>query len=369
MENNLIKQNPEEVMEKVKNSDFSVYFFTLDTKGKALASISYIYETVKALNDNGIKAVILHEKKDYHGVADWMGAEYMELPHQDIESQSIMIGTQDFLVIPEIFTNIMKDTMKLSCKKIILSQSYDYILEMMDVQDLRKWHEYGISEVITTSNKQRDYINSLFGGGMNIQVVNPHIPEYFKHSDNPKKPIVAIHTRDQRDAINIVKEFYLKYPIYRWVTLRDMRGLPRDYFANFLSECCLSVWIDDMASFGTFPIESMKCGTPIIAKIPEVVPEWMEKENDENQIMLAETGIWTNSKHKIPDLIATYIKLWFEDNIPQELYDNMTEFDDKFTSEKFENDMVNTFKSIVSNRIAELQVMITKEEKEVVNAE
>ena len=32
--------------------------------------------------------------------------------------------------------------------------------------------------------------------------------------------------------MNIVKTFYLKYPQYRWITFRDMRGLSQEEFAN-----------------------------------------------------------------------------------------------------------------------------------------
>ena len=33
----------------------------------------------------------------------------------------------------------------------------------------------------------------------------------------------------------------------------------------------------NLSSFGTFPIECMKSNTPVIGKIPRMVPEWMGK--------------------------------------------------------------------------------------------
>ena len=50
--------------------------------------------------------------------------------------------------------------------------------------------------------------------GVSIDVVEPYISESFKPSKYPSKPIIAIHTRDQRDSINLIKQFYVKFPQY-----------------------------------------------------------------------------------------------------------------------------------------------------------
>ncbi len=73
-----------------------------------------------------------------------------------------------------------------------------------------------------------------------------------------------------------------KIPQFRWITFRDMRGLSEFEFANTLKDCCLSIWMDDESGFGTFPLESMKCGVPVLGKIPNLIPEWLNEDN----------GIW-----------------------------------------------------------------------------
>ena len=105
------KELVENVLAKLDNKDFGIYFFTLDTRGNATAGIANIYEHVKLLRELGYDAKILHEKDDYKlrgdaegmGLADWLGEEYAELPHVSIETQGIKINAQDFLVVPEIF--------------------------------------------------------------------------------------------------------------------------------------------------------------------------------------------------------------------------------------------------------------------------
>ena len=119
------KKLVEDVLTKLDNKDFGLYFFTLDTKGNPTAGIANIYEHVKLLTELGYTAYILHEKNDYKlrgdaegmGVADWLGEEYAKLPHISIESQGIQIKAEDFLIVPEIFSNVMDQAKNSHVKK------------------------------------------------------------------------------------------------------------------------------------------------------------------------------------------------------------------------------------------------------------
>ena len=157
------------VIEKLENKDYTLYFFTLDTKGNPTAGIANIYEHVKVLNELGFKAAILHEKDDYrlvgdengNGVGDWLGLEYSKLPHVSIEGQQLNISPADFIIIPEIFSNIMDQVKAFPCKKVVFSQNYDYLLELLPIG--KRWNtDYGFNDVITTSQKQADYLTNLF---------------------------------------------------------------------------------------------------------------------------------------------------------------------------------------------------------------
>ena len=200
-----------DIISKLENKDFNIYFFTLDTKGNPTAGIANIYEHVKVLNKLGYKASILHEKSDYklfgdenqNGLADWLGEEYAHLPHSCIEHQQLNISPADFLVIPEIFSNIMDQVKGFVCKKIVLSQSYDYLLELLPIG--KRWNvDFGFNDVITTSEKQAEFLKTLFPS-IRTHIVPVSIPSYFKDSDKPKTPIVTIHTRNQGEAAKIAK--------------------------------------------------------------------------------------------------------------------------------------------------------------------
>jgi hypothetical protein len=67
-----IKTKIENSLTLLKDKKSRIYFVAQDTKGNARASIKYIYDVALALKENGFNPIILHEKKDYTGVASWL---------------------------------------------------------------------------------------------------------------------------------------------------------------------------------------------------------------------------------------------------------------------------------------------------------
>ena len=313
------KEKVELSITNLKEKKSRLYFFVQDTKGNARASIRYIYQMAMALKTAGLNPIILHEKNDYAGVGKWLGEEYANLPHKSIENQNLEISPEDFLVVPELFGFVMPQVSKLPCAKIVLVQSYAYIVETH--QPGQNWAQYGFYKCITTSEEQKEYVEKVMRQST-FDIIPPFISDVFKKKELPPMPIVAVHTKEQEDAINIIKTFYLRFPQYRWFTFRDMRGLTEKDFANSLKDCFLSVWVDTKSGFGTFPLESMACGVPVIGKIPDLQPSWMNEEK----------GIWITDVKLITDFIADFIQNWLEDNISEKLYDNM-----EITSSEYRN--------------------------------
>jgi hypothetical protein len=370
------KKQIESTLQNLNDKTFNLYFFTLDTKGNPTAGIANIYEHVKLLNELGYNASILHEKNDYklrgneegQGIAEWLGEEYTQLPHVSIEGQQLNVGPADFIIIPEIFSNIMDQVKGFPCRKVVMGQSYDYLLELLPIG--KRWNvDYGFNDVITTSVKQAQYLSNLFPS-INLHLVPVSIPSYFKPSEKPKLPVIALHTRNQSDASKIAKAFYLQYPMYKWITFKELRGLPRQEFAEELGKCCLAVWVDDTAGFGTFPLEAFESNTTVIGKIPNMVPEWMETTDEEGNNVIKNNGVWTNTTLNIPELIATYLKVWLEDAIPAELTDAVESSKGQYTSEKQLAAVKEVYGGLFANRIAELNNMLSSiKEQEPVETE
>jgi hypothetical protein len=362
-------------IDKINNKDFGIYFFTIDTKGNPTAGVATIYEHVKQLRELGYNAQILHDKNDYKlsedeegmGIAEWLGEEYANLPHVSIESQQLQVGPSDFVIIPEAFASIIKQTANFPCKRIVFLQSYEYIFEMLEIGE--GWEQFGIRDVITTNKNLSDYANSVFRG-IRTDEVPVSIPSYFKNSDKPKIPTVAMVARDKRELLKIVKVFYQKYPHYRFVSFRDMAGLPRETFAKELSQSFLGVWVDELSSFGTFPLECMKSNTPVIGKIPRMIPEWMGSIDQNGNLNLNDNGIWTPNMNAIPDIIATMVGLYLEDALPQNIMEGMSEWENKYVEEESNEILSEVYDGIFKRRVVELETTYNQlQEKELITIE
>jgi hypothetical protein len=364
-------ENLKTALEKLNGKDFGIYFYTIDTKGNPVASVANIYEHVKILNEEGYKAYILHQQNDYKlyedengmGIANWLGAEYANLPHISIESQQLQVGPSDFLIIPEAFAGLIKETQNFPCKRIVLLQAYEYVFEDLGLGE--SWGQFGINRAITVSQNQKQYIEGVFKN-IKCDVIPVGIPEYFNPNEKPKKPIVSISARDKREILKLVKVFYQKYPHYKFITFRDMSGMSRENFAEQLSESFVSVWVDDLAGFGTFPVESMKCNTPVVGKIPRMVPEWMGEVDQNGNVQLKENGVWTSNINALPDIVATMVGLFLEGGIPENITSNMSETAKSYTTQDLKTNAITVYESIINERIVEVSTLLSNEEQKLV---
>ena len=242
----------------------------------------------------------------------------------------------------------MDQITKLPCGKIVLSQAFDHVFETL--QPGQTWGQLGFYKCITTSNKQKELIESVMRN-VSIDVVEPAISDSFVKNQFPPKTIINIHTRDHRDTTNLIKTFYAKFPQYRWITFRDLRGLSEEEFAEAMKDSFISIWIDQTSSFGTFPLESMKMGIPVLGLVPDHVPSWMNEDN----------GLWVNNKTIIVDVLADYIQNWLEDNLNPQLFSNMEKTMESISDlEKFESDTVSLFSRMFELRITSFEDQLSK---------
>ena len=326
-----------------------IYFLVQDTKGNAKASIKYIYDMALTLKNAGYNAIILHEKPEYFGVSSWLGEEYMsKLDHRSIEGTSLEISPDDLIIIPEIYGFVMEQITKLPCGKIVLSQAFDHMFETL--QPGQSWPQLGFYKCITTSNKQKEYIESVMRS-VSVDVIEPFISENFQKSKFPPKTIVSIHTRDHRDTTNLIKSFYIKFPQYRWITFRDLRGLSQEEFSEAMKESFISIWIDQASSYGTFPLESMKMGIPVLGLVPDMTPSWMTEDN----------GLWVNNKTIIVDVLSDFIQNWLEDNINPTLFEQMEKTVSEIqTKEQFEENTIDLFSKMFETRLGSFEDQLSK---------
>jgi hypothetical protein len=339
-------------IENLKSKKCRLYFMVQDTKGNAKGSIRYIYQIAMYLKNNGFNPIILHEKNDYFGVGKWLGEDFMtKIPHKSLEQQNLEISPEDFIILPEVFGYIMEQIKDMPCGKIVLTQSYKYMLDTL--QPGQTWNQFGFLKCITTTVKQKEYIESVMRG-VTVDTLEPKISEVFTNNGIPPMPVIAVHSREQSETINLIKTFYLKFPQYRWFTFRDMRGLSEKEFANSLKECFLGVWIDRESGFGTFPLECMATGVPLIGLLPDMQPVWMKDDN----------GIWVDDLVLMTDFIADFAQNWLEDNIKPELYSGMNETAKEYQNqEKFKEETIELFSKYINTRLEAFESQISKIEE------
>ena len=338
----------EKSIQNMKDKKSKIYLLVQDTKGNAKASIAYSYRLGVTLSKQGYNMIMLHEKSDYTGVSEWLGSEYMELPHQSIEGQNLEVSPEDFIIVPELYGFVMSQITKLPCGKIVLCQSYDHMLETL--QPGQTWAQLGFYKCITTSETQKEYISNVMRG-VSIDIIPPYISENFRLQPLPPKPMIAIHTREQRDTANIIKNFYIKFPQYRWITFRDMRRLTEKQFADALQDCFLSVWVDETSSFGTFPLESMKSNVPVLGLVPNLAPSWMNEYN----------GLWINNKNQIVDFVSDFLQNWLEDNVNEKMYESMLiTVNESSTITDFEKNVISLFDGFLQTRLNSFEEQLNK---------
>jgi hypothetical protein len=341
----------EKSVEKLHSKTARIYFLVQDTKGNPKAGVRHIYDMALTLKQNGYNAKLLVEDKTYTGVNSWLGDTYNELDVVTIKDDRVEIKIEDVIVVPEYYSNVLESMANIRCVKVMLVQQKEYIFETLPIGS--RWSDYGFDRVITTTEFSKKYIGEIFNESL-VHIIPPIISDEFKVSEKNTKPIIAIMCKDRSTNKRIISEFYIRYPHLRWLTFRDMVNMSYQEFADNLRECVVSVWVDEDSTFGTFPLESMKSGIPIIGKIPKNEPDW-----------LSENGMWTYDESKIVEILGTYINAWLEgveinDDVKQKMKDTLLPYETEITK----NNILNIFDSFINKRIDAIEKALNKIKEE-----
>jgi hypothetical protein len=338
----------ETALGRLDKNENIVYFLTYDTKNNPRAAVKHIYDMALTLTKSGFTTKILVEDNTYGGVSHWLTGEgYNEIPVVSIKDDKVELKIEDILVVPEYYSNVLQQLASVKCTKVMLVQQKDYIFDTLPIGS--RWSDYGFDKAITTSELSKKYILEYFPESI-VHIIPPIIGDQFTPTEKPLKPFVAISCRDRVIHRRLISEFYLKYPQLRWLTFRDMVQMGYDEFAEALKECMVSLWVDDESTFGTFPLESMKCGVPVIGKIPDTEPDW-----------LGENGMWTYDINKLVEILGTYILAWLEGvELTDEVKDKMSETLLPYTTSVTENNTISIFNSLKNKRIDTIQKALDK---------
>lgn len=264
----------------------------------------------------------------------------------------LSVNPEDFLIIPEGFPDVMKKTMQVPCRRVIFAQSWFYVLNAM--QPGEKWQHFGIQDVISVSDAITEYLSSVMPGlkvknfkqGINREVFKVPV----KKSD--KMPMIAFSAsrgpENKLKTYNIIKTFYAFYPHLKWVRFQELEGMDREQFAERLANCAFYLYTDDIAGFGTAPLEAMACGTHTIGWASFGGKEYMNKEN----------GFWCNNGDifQTAEILGIAIDKWLNGDMDteqvQEEYEKTLS---KYTIEGEKQNIINLLNEYKDERIKELE--------------
>ena len=362
-------QNAElEKIEKIKLSldklvnKKSKFLFVIPESQSPVASIYEMYFHASVVKNLGYKVIVMTEKGDYITPA-WIEKELTEHEHMAMSDPKLMVGPEDVMVIPEVYSNVMEQTKNLPCLRIGLLQSIDYMTNSLIPGT--DWTSFGIQDIITTSQSLKEIIETFYGKEKyNIKTYDIGIPEYFEKTDVPQKPIISVIGRNANEISKFVKLFFSKYPQYNWITFDPMvtkskpaQPMRRVDFAKRLQNNFAAIWIDRISSCGTFPLECMKSGTVPICLKPDIMPEYMI-ERDENGVPVKAidgAGVWTENYYDLPVLAGDVLMKFLDDSILPELYESMDKVVAKYNQVDSEKRLVEIYSELINKRISLLE--------------
>lgn len=390
-EEEMLKQREKAIsslISKIEKEENTVYIYC-PAMNTPSGGISVLFEHAKILKDAGKSVTIIYEpqqnnkasleatqKARLKGAKDpviifdkfnptWLGDLKEEidvrclaegvLTYTDGTSEtveSLKMNPEDILIIPEGFPNIMENTSQLPCRRVVMAQSWYYVLSGMKVG--QKWQHFGIKDVISVSDGITEYLNTIMPG-LNIKNYKQgidrtlfNVPE--KISD--KAPMISYMPgrgpESQMKTNTVIRTFYEFYPHYRWIRFAPLQGLTKEQFAQQLKNSAIALYTDEVAGFGTLPLEAMASGTHVVGWTPFGSKEYVNEKN----------GFWAvnGDVFQLAELIGMALDRYFSgvldsEEVQKEYERTLSEY----TREKEVESVLNIYNTIKNERIEEFR--------------
>lgn len=370
-----------DVIEKIAEQKFKIYSYC-PPMNVASGGISVLFKNAKILKDAGYNVVMVYEPRiDQKASYDaslktkkrtdvfevfnpsWLGslAEGIELKclgegdikfndGTTVKSHTLTLSPEDFFIVPEGFPNIMEKIAQMPCKKIVLAQSWFYILNSMNVG--QKWQHFAIKDVISVSDGITEYLNAIMPG-LSIKQYSQSIDRtLFKPVDSvDKNPVIAYMPGRTQDALikthNVIKTFYAFYPHLSWIRFDELKGLSKEDYAERLGAASICLYTDEIAGFGTMPLEAMAMGTHVVGWTPLGGKEYMKQSN----------GFWAQNGDvfQLAELLGMAVERWLTGKLDAEAV--VSEYEatlERYTAEKEKESLINIINEYKNERISEL---------------
>jgi len=349
------------IVDKINDKKFKIYIYAPNlTEASNIYSMGVVqlYTHCKLLRDSGYDAYILKEEEQNkrYVTPEYLDEELKSLPSISAIETPINIGPEDFLIVPEYFTNVMNEiyNSNIPCEKIVFCQSEYYMLDSLMISG--SWSQFGFKNVITTSPELAKHINSLFYNLYDIKNYTIGIPDYFQ-SNEDKRLVIGFYSRFEKDITRFIKTFYLKHPHLRFIGFEPINGsgmaVEREVFAKKLSKLPAIVWLDSETGFGTIPLEAFKSGSILVGFQPKITKEYVKDGS----------AVWSNDINDLAEQLGQVLNAWLE-NSPElvSVYEKMKEISNSFTIERQNQELKSSYEYFFNKRKEAINNLINTEE-------
>ncbi len=199
--------------------------------------------------------------------------------------EGLSLEKSDVLVIPEGMPDVMRSAAASGCKKVVLAQSWSYILP--GLADGVTWSGFGIHNVLTVGENIRRFVHR-FMPEMDISVVRYSIDRRLFSPPSKKQKLITYTCRDgcmEFRILQAIKIFRLRNPHLNQYVFQKLEGLTRQQFAMKIRNSAFYVFSDDISGVPTAPLEAMACKTVPVGMCSYGSSEYANEYN----------GLWVDS--------------------------------------------------------------------------
>jgi len=375
----------EDKIQKIINKENKIFFYVPDTQGQILVSVYEIYLHATTLKNAGYNVMLVTDTNEYEE-PKWFDDELLDLKvitPKNIEEEKIEIGSEDIIITPEYFVNFLEQIKNLPAKKILWFQGIEsYLKRFKHPQKsllFKLTRYYDIHTILFNSETTKQFFTDnyiLDSNDFEYHVINPTIPEYFNKKVKIKPFKVGLYGRNIFELHKVVEIFLNRYPEYQFISFEPVQGTMdnqktnRKDFAESLATFPICLWIDDDATFGTFPLECMLTKTIPVGKIGKYELEYLTDKKFEDYFK----GFWSHytvgkkDDGEFNDLVEklnSCISYYLEDEFSPKLYEQMKIIGQTYLDSKDKREIiVKEYEKMIDNRKKELEELTTKKETE-----
>lgn len=239
-----------------------IYFLTPDL-GVPSGGPKVIYQTVDMLNEMGYNAFIMHKQRYFRCkyAKSLKNLKYVYL------EDSQYIDPEDILVIPEPDVLVMDAILNLKCKKVVFNQNWAYTyaqFRQLKNSEKVKYQQLGFHDVLTVTEKIKDFLEFSMGEDLNIGVMHPYLSNNFKAKPlKDKVHRIAFMPRKNHDKFQeIFSTLYAKSKDE--IVWEQIDNKSEEQVAQILNDCTMFLALGYPEGLSLPPLEAMKSGCVVL---------------------------------------------------------------------------------------------------------